>query len=93
MALINQPPISAVDVMAQDENGTPALQRPNNEWLSFFNAAYAICNALTMSGTTTNRPAKMLWVGRTYFDTSLNKPIWLKTASPVVWVDATGTPV
>lgn len=93
MAIVNQPPISPVDVMADDGTGIQKLQRVNGEWLSFFNAVYQVCLASSTSGATANRPTKILWIGRPYFDTTINKPIWLKTASPVVWVDATGTPV
>jgi len=42
------------------------------------------------SGITTNRPTTVL-VGRQYFDTTLGKPIWLKSAG--IWVDATGATV
>ncbi|WP_161883840.1 hypothetical protein [Deinococcus alpinitundrae] len=50
------------------------------------------------SGTTANRPTTTtvpyLYVGMPYYDTTLNKPIWVKTASATpVWVDATGTTV
>jgi hypothetical protein len=34
-----------------------------------------------------------LTVGDFVFDTTLNKPIWCKTTSPLVWVDSTGTTV
>lgn len=41
------------------------------------------------AGTTAARPATPV-VGDPYFDTTLGKPVWCKTASPVVWVDASG---
>jgi hypothetical protein len=41
------------------------------------------------SGLSTNRPINIT-VGTQYFDTTLGKPIWLKT-TPSTWVDATGT--
>ena len=91
MAIINQPPASAVDdSTATGADGSPASATVNNEWRNFFVAAYNILSAVTMSGTTANRPTKMLWTGRTYFDTTLGKPIWYKTAG---WVDATGAAV
>ena len=43
------------------------------------------------SGTTAARPTTA-YVGYPYFDTTLNKPVWLKTA-PSTWVDATGATV
>lgn len=42
-------------------------------------------------GTSANRPTNA-HVGYLYFDTTLGKPIWLKTA-PSTWVDASGTTI
>lgn len=86
MALISAPGNSAVD--AQDEQGILIGVAPS--WRNFFGAVFNICNALTQSGTTANRPTSMLWTGRMFFDTTLGKPIWYKT---VGWVDATGAAV
>jgi len=61
-----------------------------HDWVSWFTTAYNILNATTLSGTTANRPVKFLYTSRTYFDTTLGKPIWYKTAG---WVDATGAAV
>lgn len=47
---------------------------------------------LIRSGATASRPSAPV-VGQRYFDTTLGKPIWCKTASPVAWVDATGATV
>jgi hypothetical protein len=44
--------------------------------------------AANRSGTTAQRPTTSP-VGFSYFDTTLNKPVWLKTA-PSTWIDATG---
>jgi|TARA_R110000744_G_scaffold181964_1_gene301155 hypothetical protein len=49
-----------------------------------------LLNALASSGTTANRPTSFLFNGRTYFDTTLDQPIWYITSTPG-WVDATGT--
>lgn len=49
--------------------------------------------AMLSSGTTADRPTSFLYVGRTYFDTSLGaagKPIWYNGTN---WVDATGATV
>ena len=50
-------------------------------------------NAITaqQSGPTADRPDSLLWVGRVFFDTTLNKPVWLKAINPNVWVDGVGT--
>ncbi len=48
-----------------------------------------------MSGTTANRPTKLLWPGRMYYDTTLaanGKPIWVNKGA-TGWVDATGAAV
>ena len=62
----------------------------SHDWLAWFTIASNILNATTLSGTTANRPTKFLYTGRFYFDTTLGKPIWYKTAG---WVDATGAGV
>lgn len=46
-----------------------------------------------LSGVTVSRPTTGLYVGLFYFDTTLGKPIWVKTVAGPVWVDATGTTV
>jgi hypothetical protein len=43
---------------------------------------------VSTSGTTAARPTTAT-VGFSYYDTTINKPVWLKTA-PSTWVDATG---
>ncbi|MBK5239853.1 hypothetical protein [Clostridium sp.] len=48
--------------------------------------------AITPLGdTTANRPIDFI-VGQQYFDTTLGKPIWLKT-SPSTWVNSAGVAV
>lgn len=86
MALIGSPGTSAVD----DQASNGRLTTVSSGWRNFFVAVFNICNALTMSGTTANRPTVGLWTGRTFFDTTLGRPIWYKTAG---WVDATGAAV
>jgi hypothetical protein len=71
-----------------DESGEvhPAWQQTFTLWGLFVTAG-------KQSGTTADRPTKGLWTGRFYWDTDLDKPIWVKTVSPVAWVDAAGTTV
>ena len=68
-------------------------------WLTWFMQATNILIAVQSTGTTAQRPlgskAGVAWVGRTYFDATLNKPIWIKSVGAtapytIVWVDATG---
>lgn len=86
MALISSPPQNAVDT----QDGTLRVVAPSEGWRNFFVAVYNICNALTMSGTTANRPTTLLWVGRTYFDTTLTRPIWYTGSA---WIRADGVAV
>ena len=96
MAQISAPTNESVDMLAVDQQRTPSLSGVNPGWRNWFNSVFTICNALTMSGTTAQRPTVGLWKGRMYFDTSLGanggKPIWVASyaAGAAVWVDATG---
>jgi hypothetical protein len=89
MALINSPPLDAVtspDIESKPRNAA--------SWMNFFNQVFRICSSVTESGTTANRPTVNLWVGRTYYDTTLNLPIWINAVNPaVVWKDAAGNTV
>jgi hypothetical protein len=80
--LINHPPTENVDT----PNG------PAPSWRNWFVAVWNICSALTLSGTTAQRPTRFLWVGRPYFDTTLGYPVWVQSLTPTVWADATGAP-
>jgi hypothetical protein len=57
-------------------------------WAAWFWQSYHLLFALGQSGTTAKRPTDGLWVGRTYFDTTLGKPIWY---SGTGWIKADGT--
>jgi hypothetical protein len=51
-------------------------------------------NMISYVGATAQRPTSAtVAIGQPYFDTTLNKPIWLKSIAPDVWIDATGTTV
>lgn len=71
-----------------DENGAFS-----SAWVAFFTRVKDVLVVRTQAGTTAQRPTKKLEIGVTYFDTTLNKPIWVKTVSPLVWIDATGLAV
>lgn len=86
MAVINQPPSDAVDSV--DANG--ALVAPKEGWRNFFQQVFTVCNAASLSGTTAQRPTTLLWVGRPFFDTTLNRPIWYAGTN---WIKADGTVV
>lgn len=61
-------------------------------FIEFLSEAFLGIAALQSSGITANRPTKYLFIGRTFFDTTLNKPIWISNDG-LTWVDATGAPV
>lgn len=71
-------------------NWTPA-------WAQWLTRTHGAVITLQQSGPTAERPTALLWVGRPYFDTDLNIPIWVQSVpakpTPAVWIDATGTPV
>ena len=85
-AQISPPPNVPVDTF--DSRGMPVAV--DNGWATFFSSAYYILFAVTQSGTTAQRPTKLLWAGRTYFDTTLGMPIWYKFAG---WVNSSGNEV
>ena len=71
---------------------------PNDTRIGWINIAdngvnWVALNISNPSGTTANRPTTGVYVGYQYFDTTLGKPIFVKTTSPIVWVDAVGTTV
>ena len=81
MDLISSPPQTPV----LTDDGTNDIG-----WTTFFSNAFSILSASTQSGTTANRPVKLLWIGRTYFDTTLNRPIWYSGTN---WIKSDGTVV
>lgn len=76
------------DLPLTDGNG-----RITHVWGQWFSRAHNAAASLYQSGTTANRPASLLWIGRQYFDTDLGKPVWVQSVKPTVWVDATGAAV
>jgi hypothetical protein len=85
--MIDKPPVnSSVDY----QDPVTKIWRVSQVWMRFFQAVFRICFAVSQSGTTAQRPTTELWVGRTYFDTTLGKPVWYEGPG---WVDATGSAV
>jgi hypothetical protein len=66
-------------------------------WLQWLARTHRAALSVQRSGTTAQRPTEVLWIGLFYFDTTLNKPIWVKSvpAKPAaaVWIDSTGAAV
>lgn len=82
--MINVPPTSVVLPVEEDSSSWPS------PWRNWLTQAWQILVAVSQSGTTANRPTSLLWTGRTYFDTTLNRPIWWTGTQ---WIKADGTVV
>lgn len=77
------------DTPVVDGNG--GITAPWGQWV---NRTHTAAFSVQQSGVTADRPTSRLWIGRFYFDTTLNKPIWVKQVKPaVLWCDATGATV
>jgi hypothetical protein len=83
--IINSPPNTPVD-----QELTKGVFQVADGWRNFFAQVFMICSALTQSGTTAQRPTKFLWVGRTYLDLTLTRPIWWSGTN---WIRADGVVV
>lgn len=66
---------------------------PTNSFIQWVARIHAICTANRQSGVTADRPVSLLWIGRRYYDTTLNKPVYVSAVKPSVWRDAAGTVV
>ncbi|QIM51624.1 hypothetical protein [Hydrogenophaga crocea] len=60
-------------------------------YLQWFNWLHLTAQAIRQSGPTAERPTNLLWVGRPFYDTTLNKPVYVSQVRPtIVWRDAAG---
>lgn len=73
-------------LVTEDRHVTPS-------WNQWFQRAQNVVVAVNASGPTSERPKKVLWVGRPFFDTTLGRPVYVKSVNPAVWVDGTGAVV
>ena len=62
-------------------------------WAQWISWVHQTVSAMRQSGPTAERPTKVLWIGRQYFDTTLGIPVWVDSVRPTVWVNASGAPV
>lgn len=60
---------------------------------TWFTQVFVICFSIQESGTTAERPTKSLWIGRRYYDRTLNKPVYVSSVNPTVWRDASSAVV
>jgi hypothetical protein len=72
-------------------------EKPLLAWITWFSQVRDIMSAVTMSGTTAQRPTGFLWIGRPFWDETLQKPVYLSAigadGAPNVWKDASGSTV
>lgn len=59
--------------------------RPTTGWGTFFSNVFRLLFAFQQSGTSAQKPTTQLWLGRPYWDTSLNTMLRLSSVSPVIW--------
>ena len=64
-----------------------------NPWQQWFSRVNSIVQTGQQAGTTANRPTSQVWIGRQYYDQTLNKPVYVSAVKPIVWRDAAGTVV
>jgi hypothetical protein len=57
----------------------------NQNWLT---KLWRLVGTLEQAGTTAQRPTDGLFIGRRYYDKSLNKPVWYDGSQ---WRDASGS--
>lgn len=60
-------------------------------WAQWISWVHQTVSAMRQSGPTADRPTKVLWIGRSFYDTTINKPIYVSAVKPTVWRDAAGT--
>lgn len=63
---------------------------PTKPWAQWFSRVGTRLMAVEQSGPTAERPTSGLWIGRRFFDTTLGKPVYVKSLGPTVWVDGAG---
>lgn len=86
-------PLGGLPQLPMQAQGQAGVQRFTIPWAGWFSIVQNILTASSSSGASTARPTTNQYIGMPYFDTTLGKPVWLKTpGSSPVWVDATGTP-
>lgn len=86
--------VSEIFDFTYDQDGGITGVTLKQEAASFFHSVQQVAFGLSRSGPTAGRPTSTFparWVGMNYFDTTLGKPIFLKTASSNAWVLADGT--
>lgn len=72
---------------------TDSAGRMSGAWMRWVQKIGLFAGSESDHGTTAQRPTSDLYIGRPFFDDTLGHKIWVKTVSPVVWVDGVGNSV
>ena len=59
-------------------------------WMVWFQRVHNVVIAQQQSGPTALRPKTGLYIGRRFYDETLNKPVYVRAVNPIVWRDAMG---
>lgn len=60
-------------------------------WNQLFTRWQLLISAIPQSGPTASRPTSGLWIGRQFWDTTLGRPVYVKSVLPTVWADVSGS--
>jgi hypothetical protein len=72
---------------------TDEQQYASRTWMQWLSWVHRVVSSVTQSGTTSQRPDSLLWIGRSFYDVTLNKPVYVAAVRPTVWRDAAGVVV
>lgn len=85
----------SINAMPTDTHITDREGRLTMAWQSFMESINLWLGPVGNSGTTAKRPTDSgrhpLYIGQSYFDTTLGFPVYVKSKNPTVWVDGSGT--
>ena len=59
-------------------------------WAQWISWVHLTVSAMRQHGSTAERPTKVLWIGRQFYDDTLNRPVYVASVKPTVWRDAMG---
>lgn len=65
----------------------------SGEWKSLFEQLCRVAQAMVSRGPTAQRPTEGLWIGRPYYDETLNYEVHVDSLNPTVWRNAAGVDV
>lgn len=84
----------SLNPVPQDSQITDKNGRLVSQWQSWMEAIGFWLGPVGLSGPTSQRPVDSsrhpLYIGQSYFDTTLGYPVYVKSKNPTVWVDGAG---